>query len=208
MNKYTIIVFTLLFSIWGAKAQNKLIEAEPLPNTINKPDTDELAPVISKDGKTMFFVRGRKETDLAKKEKIGQDIYFSTLENGNWTEAKKVEGKINNKSHNVVCGINDKGDRLYLSNTYINEKGKMHRGVSISQKEGNEWGKPQDVEIANLEDVDINKNSHFYFFMAKDESYMIISKHGENSVGEEDLYISTDSTTNKKGKKFIAHRFH
>lgn len=204
MNKYTYLLFALILSICSVEAQNKLIFAEPLPNTINKPDTDELAPVVSKDGKTMFFVRGRKETDLAKKEKIGQDIYFSTFENGNWTEAKKVEGKINNKSHNVVCGINDKGDRLYLSNTYINEKGKMHRGVSISQKEGNEWGKPQDVEIDGLEDVDINMNSHFYFFMAKDESYIIISKHEENSKGEEDLYISKDSTTNKKGQKIYS----
>lgn len=201
MNKYLPIILICVGLISRVHAQNtELIYAEILPNTINKPDSDELAPVVSADGKTMYFVRGYNETDILKKNRVGQEIFYSTFENGSWTEAKRVEGKLNNTSHNVVCGISADGKKLYLSNTYITNRGKMHRGISYSEKDSDGWGKPKELTIEGFDDISINLNSHFHFFITGDEKYIIMSKHTESGEGgEEDLYYS-EKSADKSGR--------
>src|SRR6187549_210327 len=74
------------------------IVVTPLGSNINTRYHEKL-PVISPDGKSLYFERESEE-----KDSHGQgDIYFSTLnKNGEWSLARNIGKPLNNEGHNFI----------------------------------------------------------------------------------------------------------
>ncbi|MDZ7897581.1 MAG: hypothetical protein U5N85_06080 [Arcicella sp.] len=89
----------------------------------------EFAPVISSDGKTLFFTRNY--LSLLGKEK-DQDVWFSVQDKeGNWIKSKNIGYPINNNDKNAVFSVSADGREILLMNKY-NKNGKLSPGISRS----------------------------------------------------------------------------
>lgn len=145
---------------------------------------DESMPIFSKDSSILYFSR-----ILDPKNKGGefdQDIWMSSKEaNGTYNGSQKVTA-LNNKMKNGVVGINKDGSHLYLLNSYEGKKDQK-KGIAMVEIKGNSFGKPKQIDIPDL-DID----GDFYgFTISQNEDVIVISYAGPNSLGMEDLYIST-----------------
>lgn len=108
----------------------------------------DYAPVLNKDENLLIFT-SRREGNLGKKYANNdvfpyEDIYYSIKnENGTWSEAKKIEGKINTKKHDASVWLSPDGNRLlvyrYKADGNLYEANKLENG----------WSKPKRIPYIN-----------------------------------------------------------
>jgi outer membrane protein OmpA-like peptidoglycan-associated protein len=175
-------------------ASGILIEA--LDKNVNS-EHSELNPLLSPDGKTLYFSRKNHP------ENIGgvndkEDIWYSELDStGHWQLAKNMGREVNNEGPNFLNSIQSitpdgKSAIMVLGNRYL-PNGKMTAGVSISSNESGEWGKPVALNITN----DYNFNEKANYFLTNNRMTLLMSVEREDSRGDRDLYVSfmnADST--------------
>ncbi len=167
---------------------------EQLDKNVNS-DYSELNPLLSPDGKTLYFSRKNHPENMGG-VKDKEDIWFSELEpDGKWTLAKNMGPKFNNAGPNFVNAVASTPDGqsvLVLGNKYL-PNGKMLAGVSMSTNLNGNWTKPMAINIEN----DYNFNEKANYFLANNRKTLLLSIEREDSRGGRDLYVSfqkNDST--------------
>ncbi|OGU60838.1 MAG: hypothetical protein A2X64_04535 [Ignavibacteria bacterium GWF2_33_9] len=83
-----------------------------LPNQLNT-SNDEYSPIISIDGKRLFFVRIDSPNSYG-----GEDIFYSDIENGNYSTSKNIGVPINTYSHEALTSISADGTELCIFGNY------------------------------------------------------------------------------------------
>ena len=163
------------------------IVPEKLNDSVNSP-YKELRPLISPDGKELYFSRRNHPDNIAGTDD-DEDIWVSRLDTvtGEWTKAVNLSRPLNNKHPNFVSAITPDGNSvmLVLGNKY-NENGKMTAGVSISTRIEDGWSEPKNFEIEN----DYNYSPKANYFMANNRKVLILSVERDDSYGDRDLYVS------------------
>ncbi|HYG03126.1 MAG TPA: OmpA family protein [Chryseosolibacter sp.] len=165
------------------------IVIEALDENVNS-DYAELNPVLSPDGKTLYFSRRNHP------ENIGgvndrEDIWYSELDSaGKWQLAKNMGGQFNNEGPNFVNSIqaitpDGKSAVMLLGNRYLDD-GKMLAGVSISSNVNGQWTPPAALNITN----DYNFNEKANYFLTNNRRTLVLSVEREDSRGDRDLYVS------------------
>lgn len=91
----------------------------------------EYSPVISPDGKKLFFTGRDREDNIG-----GEDIFISYLVNDRWSIAKPLAGKINTESNEYISSISADGITLVLFGNYINSLGRGDIFYSDKTKNG------------------------------------------------------------------------
>ncbi|HEY9046190.1 MAG TPA: OmpA family protein [Ohtaekwangia sp.] len=168
-------------------ASGILIEA--LDKNVNS-EYSELNPLLSPDGKTLYFSRRNHP------ENIGgvndkEDIWYSELDSaGRWQLAKNMGAPFNTEGPNFVNTIQSvtpdgKSAIMVLGNKYL-DNGKMRAGVSISSNVAGSWSKPVALNIAN----DYNFNDKANYFLTNNRKTLLMSVEREDSQGDRDLYVS------------------
>jgi outer membrane protein OmpA-like peptidoglycan-associated protein len=174
----------------------KGILVERLDENVNSEAT-ELNPILSPDGKTLYFSRRNHPQNLGGVEDK-EDIWYSELdESGKWQLAKNMGPEFNNAGPNFISSMNaatPDGESviMILGNKYLPD-GKMIAGVSMSNHQDGKWTKPMALEIEN----DYNYNEKANYFMANSRKTLILSVERDDSRGSRDLYVSfmeADST--------------
>ncbi len=165
-------------------AQNFIFsQPEKMDSTINS-QAEESMPIVSPDGKTMFFVRTFYEGNLGGRYS-GQDIWMSKrTSNGGWTEATNEIKPLNNQKNNAVVGISKDNNTVYLLDSYGPVSAKI-RGIAKAYQNGDAWSQPFRLPIKGLE----ANNLFLGFSMSADEQVLLISMKAEGGFGEEDLYV-------------------
>lgn len=137
---------------------------------------------FSKDGKTMVITRnmiGKKNG----REFIVLSLYFSTFNNGEWSELIPFE--FNNESYNVGHGVfSENGAKLY----FVSDKpgGFGESDIYVCEKTGNKWGEPRNLGKS----VNTERNEMFPFVQG-DQLYF--ASDGHYGLGGLDLFeIGTD----------------
>ncbi|MFN3306801.1 MAG: OmpA family protein, partial [Candidatus Kapaibacteriota bacterium] len=144
----------------------------------------ELAPVITPDGKRIYFTREGHPANFGTFKK--QDIWFSDIDSsGNYLPATILPKPINNDYHNFAFGTTSDGLSLILGNVY-NPDGTMRKGVSFARFNGYDWDFPKEIVIDNFE----NFNEKGAYLLALNGRVMILSIEGSDSYGGLDLYVS------------------
>lgn len=162
---------------------------EQLDEKVNS-EYAELNPILSPDGKTLYFSRRNHP------ENIGgvndkEDIWYSELgEDGKWQLAKNMGPQFNNEHPNFINSINSvtpdgRTAVMLLGNKYL-PKGKMLAGVSVSSNVGGRWTEPVPLNITN----DYNFNEKANYFLTNNRKTLIMSVEREDSQGDRDLYVS------------------
>lgn len=159
-------------------------------------DYDEVLPVISPDGNTLYFDRKNHPDNMLSLKEVTQpndDIWVSTRgAEGDWTEPVRMPTPLNNGSHNYVCSVTPDGNTLLLGNVYL-PSGRVIGGVSMTQRTARGWSFPVPLKIENY------TNTHRYseFFLGQDKKTLLLAIEQEDSYGGRDLYVSfLDESTN------------
>ena len=98
----------------------------------------ESQPSISSDGRTIYFVRGKNSFDR------NIDIYYSTLEKGGWSPARKIPGLVNTEFQETSPFIHFDNQTLYFSSNGHPGMGDLDFFVSHRKEDGS-WGKPENL---------------------------------------------------------------
>jgi outer membrane protein OmpA-like peptidoglycan-associated protein len=157
-------------------------QRENLGVTVNSAG-DEICPVISPDGKQLYFTREPRESTA---NRPIQNVWVSDIQTDkNWSQAKLLGPPINNRFANAICALSTDGKRALLNNVYL-PNGATAKGTSISSKIDNEWRFPQEVKILNY--INLSETSEYTF--SSDEKTIIMSSRSNQTVGGKDLYVS------------------
>ncbi len=160
---------------------------EKLPATINS-NYNELMPVISADGKTLFFDR-QMHPENTEGQVQNDDIWFSEIDtSGTWKESQRLPKPLNNENNNYVCAISPDGNTMLVANHYDNfDTENPVGGVSITYKNaGGKWQNPEKVIIENY--YNLSANAEFY--LAHNQKTLLMSIEQNDSEGGRDLYVS------------------
>ncbi len=179
-----LIAIILIFGISKIFAQDNTYKPERLSSAINT-IYEERTPVISADGKTLYFIRQGDPRNV-KNESFpeNQDIWYSTLdENGNWTEAVNIGEPLNNELSNGVMAVSPDGNTLLLFGSYVWE---TKAGASITRRTENGWTFPKPLKIYNF----VNISRWYQFSLSNDGKTMIMAIDNDKGYGENDLMVS------------------
>ncbi len=145
---------------------------------------DEVFPVISPDGKTLYFDRKNHPGNLG--EGNHDDIWISEVDSATgWKNARNAGPPLNNESHNFVCSISPDGNTLLLGNAY-HEGGELTSGLSLSQRTLDGWTSPQPVEILDYYNQDI----YGEYQLAANGKVILMAIERKDTEGKRDLYAS------------------
>lgn len=172
---------------------------------------DEIGPVFSEDGQTMFFTRVAspdfiKAVDLQddkvlsiynkmegkvisniSKSTFNQDIWVAKLKSP--TEVQEVLHPglpINNVFPNSVCAVMPTNKSVIVINQF-DDAGHVFEGFSQATWDGKElFGKPLAIDINNLKE----EGSNVSLSMSQDAQHIFISMERKDSEGRNDIYVS------------------
>jgi outer membrane protein OmpA-like peptidoglycan-associated protein len=160
---------------------------------INSP-LDEVNPILSNDGKTLFFARKNSPENIGGKNDP-QDIWYSVYnENSGWSEGKNLGPEINTKSADNLTAVGDDNSVLYFFVATRNNVGYFTSKKLVNNK----WSKskPLGLEVINesryLEST-MNKEGNVLLFTAKNCNNINYEKDRD----ERDIYVSTKNANGK-----------
>jgi OOP family OmpA-OmpF porin len=164
------------------------LTAQPLNNPFTKLNSefDELNPVITPDGKTVFFTIANHPNNIGGKKDPG-DIWYCTLTDDNvWSEPVHAGPLLNNSSFNGVAGFSGDGNEMFLL-THYDPSGAPARtqGISVSRRVGGQWSRPENIAIPYFQ----NKSNIISGYISPDKSYFVFSAETYGTYGVEDLFV-------------------
>ena len=149
---------------------------------------DEYYPVISPDGKTLYFSRDRHPQNMGTED--AADVWVSYLQDDYfWSKPVNLGPPVNNSDANIPVGISLDGETLYLSGNYYT--GDPYTSISISRKSGRFWSAPEPMIIRNF----MNRDRVASYHVSPDGNVLLMSVRMEESYGERDIYVAFRENT-------------
>lgn len=160
----------------------------------------EYSPVVSIDGRTLYFtsqrpIVGKKKTPKYKStQNYYEKIYKTTKEKGVWTEPEQLPKPVNSKANNAVVGISPSGQELILFD------GKDRNGdLSITKtKSKARWSKPSKRSFGKINSKHRETSASMHF---DGKTMWLTSNNPETSKGGSDIYESRRTDIKKNWGK-------
>jgi outer membrane protein OmpA-like peptidoglycan-associated protein len=173
-----------------------LADKESLGPNINTP-YDEKAPVISADGKELYFVRKFHPSNIGK-EKDEDDIWYSKHDGKSWSFAINIDKPLNTIHHNYVQSISPDGNELLLANVYVKNGYQVdtRAGVSVSYKTKTGWSFPVEQKIKDFR----NNSPYANYYLSANGKYLLMAIEMDDTYGGLDLYVSFKTAENAWSK--------
>lgn len=152
-----------------------------------------LKPIISPDGNMLFFSRQSPKNIGGPTDP--EDIWYLERDpaTDSWGAPQNPGKPLNNRGSNFVSSLSPSGDDflLVLGNAYQGE-GRMTSGVSTSRRSGENWSKPEPLNIENFYNYAMSAN----YYLSKDQRYLLMSVERDDTRGTRDLYVSFNEGDN------------
>ncbi len=155
---------------------------------------DEVLPVISPDGKTLYVDR-KNHPQNYRKAGAGLDsnnidnIWYSTQDaNGNWLPIKNIGSLLNNGYGTFVASVTPDGNTLLLGGRYEprGNEAKGEFGLWLSNRTADGWSYPKKVIVKDY----YTTAAYVEFCLSNDGRTIILSLDRQDSHGGKDLYVS------------------
>ena len=180
-----LLIISLLFL---GKVNAQLKNLGPNINSVNQ----EIRPVVTVDGKTMFFT---VEGDPQNPHKDGQSIWTSQKDkDGNWQKATRLPNYLNSEKYNGVYWCSEDGTILLIRGKYEEDSSEVTKGFSIVVKNNGVWSYPIPLRIKDYDFI--SRGVYSGATLSPDERILIMYFSEETNGEDNDLYISKyiDST--------------
>lgn len=156
---------------------------ERLSTLINS-EYDELSPIISYDGKTLYVTRDGHPDNMGTDD---NDVWISNLgKDGTWGRLYNAGFPINNTGQNFVVGISPDDNTLYLGNTYKSDGSSDGAGISFTNRTEDGWEIPKPIKIDGYK----NEDTYVSYFLAPDNKVLLLAINDGNSYGKKDIMVS------------------
>jgi OmpA-OmpF porin, OOP family len=177
------LFLSCVFFLFGISLQAQMLNTESF-KLVNS-EADEQHPVLSPDGRTLYFTVSHHPQNIGGKRDPG-DIWISRMIGNQWSAAVHGGSVINDRAYNAVAGISANGEKLFLHGHY-DPSGVPARtqGISIATDTGNGWSSPKNIQIPYY----LNKSGILCGMVTADESTFIFSAETYGSHGVDDLYV-------------------
>ena len=175
-----IAVFSFTISLGGQEPRRSVLATV---NTVY----DELNPVMSPDGKTLYFTIANHPQNTGGKKDPG-DIWMSRLGDDNqWSAPVHGGSNLNNASYNAVAGFSAGGTDIFLLCHYdVGNNAARTQGIAIAHQTSNGWSRPENITIPYFQ----NKSATTSGYMLPDQSAFVYAAETYGSRGVEDLYVT------------------
>ncbi len=146
-------------------------------------------PVISPDGRTMFFARQNHPGNVGG-SRDPQDIWYSKITSGKnqtWGPAKNLGTPPNGpEDPNGLASVSANGQVALLIGVYVD--GFMEpKGFSTSRRSPGGWSPPQKVQIDNYRNDD---KEHLDGFLATSGKALLMAVQRPEGKGGQDIFVS------------------
>lgn len=179
--KAIIFVIAATFQIQGVYAQM----SQKSFDHVNS-DYDEQAPVISPDGKVLYWTVANHPDNVGGKKDRG-DIWYSIWTGEEWSLAIHGGKFINDENYNSVVGFSGDGERMFLSSHYKQgDKPVTTQGIAMSVKAPEGWSAPENIHIPYF----LNKSPGTNGFLSTGVGAFVYSADAYGTLGVEDIYVS------------------
>lgn len=195
MNANGAIAASLLFfAALAANAQSSesargrdSTTVENLGNQVNS-EYNEINPMISPDGKTLYFAR-ISHPNNTNGTKGSQDIWYAELDaaTGKWGPARRMGFPLNKDEYNCAYSITPDGNTMLIKGQYTNGNYET-RGFSMSKKTATGWSPPQKVDIPGY--VGLSKGQFDCGFLSADGKVLLMAFSEKKNSKEDDIYVS------------------
>jgi len=178
MVKYFVLIVWISAAVHGQDL--RFNTPRRLSSNINSP-CEELLPIVSVDGSTLYFLRINCEANTGGKF-AGADIWRSDVstQTSQWSKSVNTGLFKNTNQHNAIVGVGQGGD-IYQFNA----------GASKSTS-GIYWISGLDA-LANPKRLPfsfLQSQTFLGVYITPDTSLILLSMNSGDSKGEEDLYVS------------------
>lgn len=155
---------------------------------------DEVLPVISPDGKTLYVDRKNHPQNFRRGDGIPQDannndnIWYSTQDSdGEWQPLQNIGSMLNNGYGSFVSSVTPDGNTLLLGGIYLPKSGgPAHFGLWLTHRIPSGWSVPEEIVIKDY----YTKAVFEEFCLSNDGRTIILSLDRADSHGGKDLYVS------------------
>jgi OOP family OmpA-OmpF porin len=184
LKTYTFVLASLAF---GDIAAQNTYEKNNLGPNINSAFS-EINPIVSADGKTLYFIRSNHPENYQHSAGESQDIWMSEKdEKGQWKPAVHLGKEINRQQFNTLFSVNNDGNRFLIGGSYVN---KVYWGLGFSfiDRKNGVWGEPKDMAIKKFEKY--CRGFSTFANMVSDHQTLLLSFSEVEDSKANDLYIS------------------
>lgn len=184
-------VFLVLLTIFsaghlhaqGSASQKKLsgrkIQKQNLGTTVNSV-ASELSPIISSDGRLLYFTMGAGHPENMGSDKL-QDCYVSRRDGDGWSKPANLGAPINSVGNDAISGVSPDGSVLFIKNFAHN----VLNGLCFARYQKGGW-KIDSIYIEGYS----NSNPLSSQTINTNFSTIIFSAEMPDGYGGLDLYIS------------------
>lgn len=159
-------------------------EYQPQPISIVNSEYSELAPIITPDGRTLYFTREGHPDNFGLDKQ--QDVWYAEIdENGNFSPPKNIGPPINDQYNNFAISVTPDNNSLLLGNIYRKNKNPLP-GLSISNRTAEGWSYPEKLDIQDYN----SKSRYNSYSLGSDGKTLLLSIVSEPTYGDHDLYVS------------------
>lgn len=142
----------------------------------------EIMPVVSPDGKRLYFSRKEAPENMGGKEDL-EDIYYSELQaDGSWGKAVNAGSPLNSTGSDLLFSFSEDGSAaLVYHGKVVNGK---EVGLAITRLKNKVWSEPQSIKIEGLNSL----GDYYYAHMSRDGKHLFISYSASNNPTNLDIY--------------------
>lgn len=170
--------FFLLVSRAG-HAQSPIQE---LPLSINAPGQSQLLPVISSDGKTLYFTRTRMGLDSG----VVFDVWLShVLGDTGFSDAEFVGGNLASSYGVAVTSVAPDNNTLYLIGKMKSDSPPDER-LQVAHRMATGWSIPEAIHIPGLR----ARGNYTDYTFGPDQKTLVMAVDRDSTLGDRDLYVS------------------
>lgn len=170
-----------------AEDSEKFSRKENLGAGVNS-EGDELGPIISTDGLTLYFAR-QHVADNVGGVNDSEDVWTSHWENGMWRTARNMGKAVNTPlSDNLVAISSDNNTMIFQT----------PEGMTARHRSMESWSAPEKIKLPF-----VNESDHFVACLSADGKAMIVSARLKANVAynprveENDLYVIYKNAQNE-----------
>jgi len=198
--KKSLIISLLFVSIAPSSVFSQLLlpEFEPVQKRkVLSSEAEESMPIPFNNGQSFYYFRTYIEGSGAKTKVTGQDIWFSEMKKGEWSDPYRLFRADYLKGNNSIIGTNEDGTRVYLFNTtYKKDTSDIRHLVYLDKIGKDKWTEFTDIKIPGFK----FEEKYYSFSMNKKETILLISMSPSTTLLDEDLYVSLKQEDGTWGK--------